>query len=108
MILKTNDKRITVAVTIYDNHRLADCRSTTDEIVSKSYIALIDLILMIIGIQRHFQQYFSYPPPLPGTSWRTVLVVEEAGVPGRREPLTTCKQLVKFITCGYQLSAPFL
>ena len=37
-------------------------------------------------------------------SWRPVLVVEEAG-----EPPTMGKQLVsfKFITCGYESSAPF-
>jgi hypothetical protein len=40
-------------------------------------------------------------------SWRPVLVVEEAGVP-RREPPTMGKQLVNFITCGCESSAPFL
>jgi hypothetical protein len=35
-------------------------------------------------------------------SWRPVLVVEEAG-----EPPTMGKQLVNFITCGCELSAPF-
>jgi hypothetical protein len=34
-------------------------------------------------------------------SWRPVLVVEEAGPP------TMGKQLVNFITCGCELSAPF-
>jgi len=38
-------------------------------------------------------------------SWRPVLVVEEAGVPG--EPPTMGKQLVNFITCGCESSAPF-
>jgi hypothetical protein len=39
-------------------------------------------------------------------SWRPVLVVEEAGVPG--EATTTMgKQLVSFITCGCESSAPF-
>ena len=37
-------------------------------------------------------------------SWRPVLVVEEAGVPG--EPPTMGKQLVNFITCGCESSAP--
>ena len=35
-------------------------------------------------------------------SWRPVLVVEEAG-----EPPTMGKQLVNFITCGCESSAPF-
>jgi hypothetical protein len=35
-------------------------------------------------------------------SWRPVLVVEEAG-----EPQTMGKQLVNFITCGCESSAPF-
>jgi hypothetical protein len=39
-------------------------------------------------------------------SWRPVLVVEEARVP--REPPTMGKQLVNFITCGCESSAPFL
>jgi hypothetical protein len=34
--------------------------------------------------------------------------VEEARVPGRREPPTMGKQLVNFITCGFELSTPFL
>ena len=34
------------------------------------------MIDLIYYAQRHFQQYFSY------ISWRPVLVVEEAGVPG--------------------------
>jgi len=38
-------------------------------------------------------------------SWRPVLVVEEAGVPG--EPPTMGKQLVNFITCSCESSAPF-
>jgi len=39
-------------------------------------------------------------------SWRPVLVVEEAGVPGR-EPQIMGMQLVNFITCGCESSAPF-
>ena len=39
-------------------------------------------------------------------SWRPVLVVEEAGVPGKNQ--TMGKQLVTFITCGCESSAPFL
>jgi len=35
-------------------------------------------------------------------SWQPVLVVEEG-----REPPTLGKQLVNFITCGYESSAPF-
>jgi len=41
-------------------------------------------------------------------SWRTVLVVEEAGST-RWEPKTICmdKQPLNFITCGCESSAPF-
>jgi hypothetical protein len=39
-------------------------------------------------------------------SWRPVLVVEEAGVPGKKSP-TMGKQLVNIITCGCESSAPF-
>ena len=38
-------------------------------------------------------------------SWRPVLEVEEAGVPG--EPPTMDKQLVNFIICGCKSRAPF-
>jgi hypothetical protein len=37
-----------------------------------------------------------------------VLVVEEAGVPGENHRPTMGKQLVSFITCSYESSAPFL
>jgi hypothetical protein len=40
------------------------------------------------------------------TSWRPVLVVEEAWSTWR-EPPTMGKQLVNFITCGCESSAPF-
>jgi hypothetical protein len=42
---------------------------------------------------------------LSAISCRPVLVVEEAGVPA--EPPTMGKQLVNFITCGCESSAPF-
>jgi len=37
-------------------------------------------------------------------SWRPVLVLEEAGVPRENTP---DKQLINFITCGCESSAPF-
>jgi hypothetical protein len=40
-------------------------------------------------------------------SWRPVLVMQEAGLPGEREPPTMGKQLVNCITCGCESSAPF-
>jgi hypothetical protein len=43
--------------------------------------------------------------PLSAISWRPVLVVEEVGVPERTT--TMGKQLVNFITCGCESSAPF-
>jgi len=39
-------------------------------------------------------------------SWRPVLVVEEAGLP-RENHRPWVKQLVNFITCGCESSAPF-
>jgi hypothetical protein len=52
------------------------------------------------GVSRHFQQYFSYIVVvsfISGGSRRT-----------RREPPTMAKQLVNFITCGCESSAPFV
>ena len=40
-------------------------------------------------------------------SWWPVLVVEEAGVPGENHQPTMGKQLVNFITCDCESSAPF-
>jgi hypothetical protein len=40
-------------------------------------------------------------------SWRPSVVVEETREPGENHP-TMGKQLVKFITCGCESSAPFL
>ena len=50
------------------------------------------------GVKRHFQEYFSYimATSFSGVrSWST-----------RREPLTMGKQLVNFITCCCESSAP--
>jgi hypothetical protein len=52
---------------------------------------------MNFGVYRHFQQYFSY---IMATSF------SDGG--SQREPLTLGKQLVSFITCGCESSAPFL
>jgi len=38
----------------------------------------------------------------------TSLVVEEARVPGENHRPWACKQIVNFITCGCESSAPFL
>ena len=58
----------------------------------------IDLIWFIV-----FNATFSN---ISAISWRPVLVVEEAGVPGGATT-TMGKQLVSFITCGCESSAPF-
>jgi hypothetical protein len=57
-------------------------------------MALVDLIFCAY---RHFQQYFSY-----------IMATSFSGGRSRREPLTMGKQLVNFITCGCESSAPFL
>jgi hypothetical protein len=51
------------------------------------------------GVERHFQQYFSY-----------IMVTSFSGGGSRstwREPPILDKQLVNFITCGCESSAPF-
>jgi hypothetical protein len=55
--------------------------------------------LLNFGALRHFQQYFRY---IMATSF-------SGGGSGstRREPPTIGKQLVSFITCGCESSAPF-
>jgi len=61
---------------------------------------LIDLIDLIFGVLTHFQQYFSY-----------IMATSFSGGRSRStqtEPPTMGKQLVNFITCGCESSAPFL
>jgi hypothetical protein len=55
---------------------------------------LIDLIDFL-----HFHTIFNN---ISAISWQPVLMVEEAGVPP-----TMSNQLVNFITCGCESSAPF-
>ena len=52
---------------------------------------------LIFGVSFHFQQYFSY-----------IMATSCSGGRSRREPSTMGKQLVNFITCGCESSAPFL
>jgi hypothetical protein len=52
--------------------------------------------VIIFGVSRHFQQYFSY-----------IMATSFSGGRNRREPPTMDKQLVNFITCGCESSAPF-
>jgi hypothetical protein len=55
---------------------------------------------MHFGVKRHFQQYFS-----------NIMATNISGGRSRstqREPPIMDKQLVNFITCGYESSAPFL
>ena len=54
---------------------------------------------LIFGVQRHFQQYFSY-----------IMVISFNGGRSRstrREPPTMGKQLINFITCGCGSISPF-
>ena len=51
---------------------------------------------MIYSVSRHFQQYFSY-----------IMKTSFSGGRSRREPSTMGKQLVNFISCGCESSAPF-
>jgi hypothetical protein len=58
---------------------------------------MIDLIRFIV--KHHFQQYFSF-----------IMAISFSGGGSRstrREPPTMGKQLVNFITCGCESSAPF-
>ena len=52
---------------------------------------------LIYCVSRHFQKYFSY-----------IMATSFSGGRSRRESLTMGKQLVNFITCGCESSAPFL
>jgi hypothetical protein len=54
---------------------------------------------MIFVLSRHFQEYFSYIMATSFSGGRRRST--------RREPPTMGKQLVSFITCGCELSAPF-
>ena len=68
-------------------------------VVCTDFYWLIDW-LIDFGFQRHFQQHFSY-----------IMVTSFSGGRSRstrREPPTMGKQLVDFITCGCESSAPFL
>jgi hypothetical protein len=49
----------------------------------------------MFGVLTHLQQYFSY-----------IMVTSLSGGGSRREPPTMGKQLVNFITCGCESSAP--
>jgi hypothetical protein len=55
---------------------------------------------MIVGVLPNFQQYFSHIMATSFSGGRNRST--------RREPPTTGKQLVSFIACGYESSAPFL
>jgi hypothetical protein len=59
----------------------------------------IENVVAILKCKRHFQQYFSYimATSFSGGGSRST----------RREPPTLGKQLVNFITCGCESSAPF-
>ena len=70
----------------------------TDNTMAKRKRILFDLIFWC------FNATFNN---ISAISWRSVLVLEEAGST-RREPPTMGKQLVNFITCGCESSAPFL
>jgi len=57
-------------------------------------------MILNFGVLRHFQQYFSYIMATSFNGGRSRST--------RREPPTMGKQLVNFITCGCESSAPFL
>jgi hypothetical protein len=50
---------------------------------------------LIFGVERHFQQYFSY-----------IMATSFGGGRSRREPPTMGIQLVNFTICGCEWSAP--
>ena len=66
-------------------------------VYSSASVILIDLI---VGVSRHFQQYFSYIMATSFSDGRSRSI--------RREPSTMGKQLVNFITCSCESSAPFV
>jgi hypothetical protein len=54
---------------------------------------------LIFGVQHHFQQYFSYIMATSFSGGRSRST--------RRKPPIMGKELVNFITCGCESSAPF-
>ena len=61
---------------------------------------MLYLFYFIYCVLRHFQQYFSYIMATSFSGGRSRST--------RREPPTRGNQLVNFITCGYESSAPIL
>jgi len=66
-------------------------------VAAKLLRSLIDWL--IYGVSRHFQQYFSYIMATRFSGGRSRST--------RGEPPNMSKQLVNFITCGCEASAPF-
>jgi hypothetical protein len=63
------------------------------------FVYKVMMVKLIVGVERHFQQYFSCIMATSFCGGRSRST--------RREPHTMGKQLVSFITCGCESSAPF-
>jgi hypothetical protein len=83
-----------------DMVRILLARQRYSHFLQPKYVGkYISYKMIDFGVQRHFQQYFSY------------IVVTSFSVgksrSTRREPLTMGNQLINFITCGCESSSPF-
>jgi hypothetical protein len=76
-------------------------------LISKSAFIKNIRTLPELGLIDCFLVFYATFSNISAISWRPVLVVEEAGVPGENHRRTMGKQLVNFITCGCESSAPF-
>jgi hypothetical protein len=110
----TNWTTVYFPVNVWPMHFLVDIRINSEVYSIQHYVNLEilctqgtmlytreinDLIDLIFGVWRHFQQYFSYIMAASFSGGRSRST--------RREPSTMGKQLVNFITCGCESSAPF-
>jgi len=86
-----------IELTLVTTCRLWIWHRTTNFIIHTNFIWIY---VLIFGVLRHFQQFFSYIMATSFSGGRSRST--------RREPPTMGKQLVNFITCGCELSAPFL
>ena len=88
-----------VLYSLCTENRLDDDDENTNVFGQEKLEFHLNLNVLNFGVYRHFQQYFSY-----------IMATSFSGGGSRstqREPPTLEKQLVNFITCGCESTAPF-
>jgi hypothetical protein len=78
------------------SEQISKFQSKNDNYIIPAVDDLIWFITCLTPLSAIFQQYFSY-----------IMATSFSGGRNRREPPTMDKQLVNFITCGCESSAPF-